>query len=105
MEWDYTRTNRSERDIHSQPGVSMTSLPSGWDTADMEILTTTAREYLATIISNRERNKQQRKIAKSENASKNKKDKKKTTANPKKYQDCPPPNLGPHQKEILKEIK
>eukprot|EP00957_Ditylum_brightwellii_P202422 15330101-Ditylum_brightwellii.AAC.1 len=83
----------------------MTLLPSGWDTTDMEILTTTAREYLATIVSNRERNKQQREIAKSENASKNKKDNKKTTTNPKKDQDSPPPNLELHQKEILKEIE
>eukprot|EP00957_Ditylum_brightwellii_P088289 6725908-Ditylum_brightwellii.AAC.1 len=42
----------------------MSSLPDGWETTNIKQLTTLAREYLVTVLSYRERNKQQREIAK-----------------------------------------
>eukprot|EP00957_Ditylum_brightwellii_P198793 15152480-Ditylum_brightwellii.AAC.2 len=47
----------------------MSSLPDGWETTNIELLTTLAREYLATILSNREHNKQQREISKKKTSS------------------------------------
>eukprot|EP00957_Ditylum_brightwellii_P146146 11127432-Ditylum_brightwellii.AAC.1 len=83
----------------------MHSLPNGWDMTDMENLTTKARQYLATIVSNRKHNKHQWNIIKNEIANKNKPttDKKRTTGNLKGNKDCTPSE--PHQKEILKEIQ
>eukprot|EP00957_Ditylum_brightwellii_P090691 6907677-Ditylum_brightwellii.AAC.1 len=45
---------------------SIEFLPLGWDTKYMEALTTQACEYLATIISNKGRNKLQHNIIKQE---------------------------------------
>ena len=46
---------------------TMSSLPDGWETDNIEELTTLARKFLATVVSNRERNKIQREMAKKEN--------------------------------------
>eukprot|EP00957_Ditylum_brightwellii_P027008 2042497-Ditylum_brightwellii.AAC.1 len=56
---------------------SMLSLLLGWDTNGMKILTTKAREYMATVKSNQERNKIQCEISKKESEAKstNKKEK------------------------------
>eukprot|EP00957_Ditylum_brightwellii_P067365 5114105-Ditylum_brightwellii.AAC.1 len=83
---------------------NMHSLPTGWDITNMENLTTKAREYLATIVSNREHNKQQWEIIKNETVNKSKitTNNKGASGNPKRVKDCT--LLEPHQKEIPKEI-
>eukprot|EP00957_Ditylum_brightwellii_P040544 3068337-Ditylum_brightwellii.AAC.1 len=44
----------------------MAALPYGWHTENINTLTTLACEYLATVLSNRERNKLQQELAKNE---------------------------------------
>eukprot|EP00957_Ditylum_brightwellii_P141862 10808043-Ditylum_brightwellii.AAC.1 len=85
----------------------MHNLPSDWETNDLEKLTTKAREYLATILSSCEWNKQQREIAKSKLSTKStEKKKKKDQGGPHKTnKEGTPPTLEPYQKEILKKIK
>eukprot|EP00957_Ditylum_brightwellii_P065691 4982585-Ditylum_brightwellii.AAC.1 len=81
----------------------MQCLPTGWETDHIERLTTLAREYLATVLSNRERNKLQQEIVKKETSSST--EKKTTDKNPKTWQGGKgKTELTPHQKDIFKEI-
>eukprot|EP00957_Ditylum_brightwellii_P089982 6853090-Ditylum_brightwellii.AAC.1 len=81
----------------------MNSLPDGWETTNIERLTTLAREYLATDLSNRKRNKLQREIVKKEISSTTKKktgEKGNTEKGGKGWNQ----ELEAYQKDIFKEI-